>query len=278
MHLIDGKLIAERIRSEVKKEVSSLPTPPKLGVLLVGDDKASNLYVSLKEKAAQEAGIQTDIRRLPAETTDKELISIINGWNEDASMNAILVQLPLPPGHDADRVVSAMDPKKDVDGFHPDNVDALINGAGEIISPVHEAVLRLIASTGLDPRGKTATIIANSNTFADPLIHLLKRAGFITAWFTPDGMDVDALKTSDVVVIAVGRARFLGPDLVKPGVVIIDVGTNKDELGKTVGDADTAAFANIDGWITPVPGGVGPMTVALLLNNVVRLSHMQHPS
>jgi methylenetetrahydrofolate dehydrogenase (NADP+) / methenyltetrahydrofolate cyclohydrolase len=277
MILIDGKSLAEKIRDEVKNDVSSLPAPPKLGVLLVGDDKASSLYVNLKEKAAQEAGIRTDIRRLPAETVDKELISVINEWNEDRETNAILVQLPLPPGHDTDKVVSAMDPEKDADGFHHENVEALVSGNGQIISPVHEAVLRCIASTGLDPRGKAATVIANSDTFADPLIHLLKHAGFITAWYVPDGMDTEALKTSDVVVIAIGRARFLGPDLVKPGSVIIDVGTNKDELGKTCGDADTAAFTNIDGWITPVPGGVGPMTVALLLNNVVRLYGMQHP-
>ena len=259
----------------MKDEVAKLQTPPALGVLLVGGDPASRLYVDLKEKAATEAGIRTDIRRLPATVTDDEIVGIINAWNDDPTVNAILVQLPLPPGHDADKVISAIDPSKDADGFHPDNVEALAEGNGLVIPPVHEAVLRLIAATGQDPRGKAATVIANSDTFAEPLMHVLRRAGFHTAILLPDELDADVTRTSDVIVIAVGRPKFLGPDLVKPGAIVIDVGTTKDERGIVRGDADADAFASFDGWITPVPGGVGPMTVALLLKNVVRLVELQ---
>ncbi|OGL73781.1 hypothetical protein A3E39_03540 [Candidatus Uhrbacteria bacterium RIFCSPHIGHO2_12_FULL_60_25] len=275
MKLIDGKKLAQTIRKEVKDEVAKLQTPPALGVLLVGGDPASRLYVDLKEKAATEAGIRTDIRRLPATVTDDEIVGIINAWNDDPTVNAILVQLPLPPGHDADKVISAIDPSKDADGFHPDNVEALAEGNGLVIPPVHEAVLRLIAATGQDPRGKAATVIANSDTFAEPLMHVLRRAGFHTAILLPDELDADVTRTSDVIVIAVGRPKFLGPDLVKPGAIVIDVGTTKDERGIVRGDADADAFASFDGWITPVPGGVGPMTVALLLKNVVRLVELQ---
>ncbi|HWR00052.1 MAG TPA: bifunctional 5,10-methylenetetrahydrofolate dehydrogenase/5,10-methenyltetrahydrofolate cyclohydrolase [Candidatus Methylomirabilis sp.] len=278
MKLIDGKALAAAIRAEVADDVKKLPSPPGLGVLLVGDDPASRVYVGLKEKTATEAGIRTDIRRLPASATDDELVGIIRQWNEDGSVNAILVQLPLPSGHDTDKVVSAVHPMKDVDGFHPANVEALFEGTGLIIPPVHEGIMRLIASTGLDPRGKSATIIANSDTFADPLHHLLRRAGFVTAMMQPDDLDAETLLQSDVAVVAIGRPGFLGSDLVKNGAVVIDVGTTKDERGCVRGDADMEDFRNKDVWITPVPGGVGPMTVALLLKNVVRLVELQRPS
>lgn len=275
MNLIDGRSLAAAIRQEVAEEVKRLPNAPGLGVILVGEDAASRVYVGLKEKAAQEAGIRTDIRRLSASVSDDELVAIIKQWNEDGSVNAILVQLPLPPGHDADKVISAMHPLKDVDGFHPDNVEALSEGNGLIIPPVHEGIMRLIAATGVDPRGKSASVIANSDTFADPLHHLLRRAGFVTAMMQPDELDAETLQQSDAVVIAIGRPGFLGPDLVKSGAVVIDVGTTKDEHGKVRGDADLEALKDKDVWITPVPGGVGPMTVALLLKNVTRLVELQ---
>jgi methylenetetrahydrofolate dehydrogenase (NADP+)/methenyltetrahydrofolate cyclohydrolase len=271
MQKIDGRAIAKTIREEVKKEVASLPSAPKLGVILVGDDPASHLYVGLKEKAAYEAGILTDIRKMPAGATDEEIIRVIAEWNNDPDVHAILVQLPLPPGHDTDRVIAAIDPKKDADGFHPENVKALERGQGTILSPVHEAVIRCIGAAGIDPRGKSAAVIANSETFAAPLTHILQKAGFVTAIMHPDDLDAGITASSDVIVIAVGRPRFLGAGLVKPGAIIVDVGTTKDENGKVRGDADADALQDVRGWITPVPGGIGPMTVALLLKNVVRL-------
>jgi methylenetetrahydrofolate dehydrogenase (NADP+)/methenyltetrahydrofolate cyclohydrolase len=276
MKPIDGKSLAASIREDVKHDVSQLPSPPGLGVLLVGEDPASHVYVNLKEKAAKEAGIRTDIRRLSAHLSDDELELIIRDWNADPAIDAILIQLPLPAGHDADRLINVMDPKKDVDGFHPDTIKRLLAGEATIISPVHEAVLRLIAATGFDPRNKAATILANSETFSKPLAYLLQRAGFITAVMHPDVLDSEVLQTSDVIVSAVGRPGFVGADLVKPGTIIIDVGTTKDEYGMVRGDADAAGLHDVDGWLTPVPGGVGPMTVALLLKNVVRLALAQH--
>jgi methylenetetrahydrofolate dehydrogenase (NADP+)/methenyltetrahydrofolate cyclohydrolase len=269
MKRIDGRAIADGIRAELKKEVSIMPNPPGLGVLLIGDDPASHVYVNLKEKAATDIGIKTDIRRLPATTSDSEMIRIIATWNADPTISGIIVQLPLPDGHDVDRIIAAIDPKKDADGFHPTNIAALLRGEASVISPVHEAVLRLIAATGIDPKSKSATIIANSSVFADPLAHLLQRAGFVTAIIHPEALNADTLKTSNVVITAVGRVGFIGRDLIAPGVILIDVGTSRNEHGKICGDADADALSDVDGWITPVPGGIGPMTVALLLKNVV---------
>lgn len=272
MKMIDGRAIAKEIREEVKNEVKSLPNQPLLGVILVGDDEASRIYVNLKEKAATEAGIKTDIKRLPAEITDEEIVRIVMGWNDDPAVNGILVQLPLPSGHDTDRIINEIDPAKDVDGFHPKNIEKLKTGEATILSPVHEAVVRLIGATGCDPRNKAATILANSDTFAEPLSYLLQRAGFITAIMHPDMLDADVLKTSDVIVSAIGRCGFIGPDIVKPGAIIIDVGITRNETGSVCGDASEKALKDVDGWLTPVPGGIGPMTVALLLKNVVRLA------
>lgn len=253
--------------------MSQLPSPPGLGVLLVGDDAASHLYVNLKEKAAKSAGIHTDIQRLPANISDETLEQIIHAWNAEPTIHGILIQLPLPKGHDTDRLIAAINPKKDVDGFHPQTIMALETGNATILSPVHEAVLRLIAATGLDPRNKAATILANSEIFSKPLTHTLQRAGFITAVMDPDMLDADVLRTSDVIVSAVGRPGIIGPDIVKPNAVIIDVGTTKNEHGQVKGDADTDALKNTPGHLSPVPGGVGPLTVALLLKNTVRLAH-----
>lgn len=270
MKNIDGKAIAQAIREEVKNDLRDALSLPGLGVLLVGNDEASSIYVKLKEKAAEDAGIRTDVRRVSEEISDDELVEIIRGWNADPSMHGILVQVPLPPGHDTDRLIAEIDPKKDVDGFHPENVEASKRGEGKIIPPVHEAVLRLIASTGIDPRNASATILANSDVFAEPLARLLQRAGFLTAIMSPDSLAGDILRSSEVIVTAVGRPGFLGADLISPGAVIIDIGTTRGDDGKVHGDVDAASLANMDVWLTPVPGGVGPMTVALLLKNVVR--------
>jgi methylenetetrahydrofolate dehydrogenase (NADP+) / methenyltetrahydrofolate cyclohydrolase len=275
MKSIDGRAMALQLRADMKEEILHLPSAPGLGVLLIGDDPASALYVSLKEKAAQEAGIHTDIKRLPASTSDDDIKKIIQAWNADATIDGILVQLPLPSGHNTDGIIETIDPKKDVDGFHPENIRAAEIGEGSILPPVHETILRLIAATGIDPRGKAATILANSEVFSAPLARVLQRAGFLTAIMDPDALDADVLKTSQVIVIAIGRAGFLRPDLVSPGAVIIDVGTNRGLDGKVCGDADAKSLADMDGWITPVPGGVGPMTVALLLKNVVRAAERE---
>lgn len=263
MHLIDGKALAARLREDIKAEVARLGFSPKLCVLLVGDDPASHVYVSLKKKAAEDVGIRIDIEAIPASVPDETIVRHIEAWNRDADVDAVLVQLPMPDGHDADRVIASIDPQKDADGFHPKSSS---------IPPVHEGILRLINETPLHVNGAKAAILANSDVFANPLQRLFTLAGMNSVIMKPDAIDRAYLATSDVVVTAVGRVNFLHPGMTKRDAVIIDVGTNKTPDGKICGDADTEAYQSRDVWITPVPGGVGPMTIAMLLKNVVALS------
>ncbi|MBI5655192.1 bifunctional 5,10-methylenetetrahydrofolate dehydrogenase/5,10-methenyltetrahydrofolate cyclohydrolase [Candidatus Uhrbacteria bacterium] len=272
MNKIDGKSLAASIREGLKREIAESGLRPKLGVLLVGENPASNLYVGLKEKAAHEVGIETDVRRLPSTATDDELKSIIREWNSDDSVTGILVQLPLPPGHDTDAVIQTMLPRKDADGFHPKNLEALYAGEGTIVPPLHEGILRLIAQTEIMPNLAHAVIIANSDTFSKPLEYLLKKVGAFVQTFNPDDLDDEIVSQADIIVIAVGRAKFLKRSLVKSSACIIDVGTNKTVEGKTVGDVDAENMSDIPGWLSPVPGGVGPMTIAMLLKSVFELA------
>lgn len=272
MKTIDGRKMAKELREELAANIRECSTPPKLGVLLVGNDQASHLYVNLKEKAAAEVGIETDIKRLPEDTPDERLEEIILSWNADPTVHGILIQLPLPKGSNANRLIATIDPKKDADGFHPQTIQALMEDRAEILSPVHEATLRMIAATGIHPQEKAATILANSETFAKPLAKLLQKAGFITAIMHPDELDTEVILSSNVLISAIGRPKFIRKDLVRPGMIIIDIGVSKDEHGTVCGDADAHDLKEIDGWITPVPGGIGPMTIALLLKNVYRLS------
>lgn len=278
MNLIDGKALAAEIRAKVKTEVAAHGILPKLAVLLIGDNPASHLYVRMKEQAAAEAGIATDIRRVPETITDDEAIAIIASWNADTTVHAILVQVPLPEGHDTDRIVNAIDPKKDVDGFHPINKEKLLLGTATIFPPVYEAVLRLIGATGADLRSAKAVIIANSDVFAEPLGAILTRGGCTVTTFTPQTVERAVVLDADIIVVAVGRPGFLTRDMIKSGACVIDVGTNKLPNGKTVGDVDAEHLQDIKGWLSPVPGGVGPMTVALLLKNVVTLATPPTPA
>ncbi|MEO5927506.1 MAG: bifunctional 5,10-methylenetetrahydrofolate dehydrogenase/5,10-methenyltetrahydrofolate cyclohydrolase [Patescibacteria group bacterium] len=275
MERINGEALAASIRGDVKRTLLDLGLRPRFGVLLVGDDAASHLYVNRKEKACAEVGIATDIRRMPASTSDEDLLAIINTWNADEEVDAILIQVPLPPGHDTDKLIAAMDPRKDADGFHPTNTAALLAGHGTVFPPVHVGILRLIGATPRDMRNAKATIIANSDTFSAPLEHLLATAGCFVTVYSPDEIDPPAIKDADIIVVAVGRGQFLTRDLVKSGTVIIDVGTNRTKDGKLVGDADEKNLVDVPGWISPVPGGVGPMTIAMLLSNIAQLAKMR---
>jgi methylenetetrahydrofolate dehydrogenase (NADP+)/methenyltetrahydrofolate cyclohydrolase len=272
MQRIDGKAIANRIQQEVRESITTSGLHPRFGALLVGDDQASHIYVNRKERICAEVGIETDIRRLPAETTDDKLLSIIHSWNTDETIDAILVQVPLPPGHDTDAIIAAIDPRKDADGFHPTNNAALLAGEGTIFPPVHEGVLRLIAETGRDMRGAKTVILANSDIFSAPLRHLLERAGAFVTVFNPDDFVPSVVKDADIIVIAVGRPKFLTRDLIKSGAVVIDIGTNRTSDGRVVGDVDAEQVSDIDGWLSPVPGGVGPLTIALLTKNIFELA------
>ncbi|HPN15114.1 MAG TPA: bifunctional 5,10-methylenetetrahydrofolate dehydrogenase/5,10-methenyltetrahydrofolate cyclohydrolase [bacterium] len=275
MQKIPGKKIADQILDDLKAEIRDKQLKPKLGVLLVGDDQASHIYVSLKEKAAHDIGIQTDVRRLPNQISDDELIKIIKLWNADKNVHGILIQMPLPEGHDADRVIEAMDPKKDVDGFHPKHVADLYAGQAAILSPLHEGILRLIAATPAEPNHALAIILANSHTFADPLKYILEKAGAEVEVMLSKDKDDKKLRQADIIVVAVGQLNFLTGNGVKPGACIIDVGINKTTDNKVRGDFDSQSSENLDGWYSPVPGGVGPMTVALLMQNVVKVCRSQ---
>lgn len=271
MKPIPGKQIANQIKEDCRKEVAENNIKAKLAAILVGDDPASNIYVSLKEKAAQKIGIETDFRRLPAETSDEEIIKIIKQWNEDESVTGILIQLPLPEGHDTDAIIETMDPKKDADGFHPINIAALEHGEASILSPLHEGILRLIASTDIAPNHAYVIILANSHKFADPLKWIFERAGADVDVVMADKKDDKDLREADVIVTAVGKPKFLTSNAVKPGACVIDVGITKTADGKVCGDFDAESAKDLDGWYSPVPGGVGPMTVALLMKNVISL-------
>ncbi len=269
MQLINGREIARHIRDELKKEIAASGLKPKLAVLLVGDDPASHLYVNLKEKAAAEVGIAADIRRLSATTPDDELRRIIHEWNQDEAVHGILVQLPLPNGHDADAIIRVIDPRKDADGFHPKN--------STLVPPLHEGILRLIASTGIEMNGARATIVSNSDVFSKPLERVLRAAGVFTAILTPDDLHQPTLRDSQVIVSAVGRPRILTRDQIAPGTVVIDVGTHTGSDGRVVGDVDAESVKDIPGWLSPVPGGVGPMTITMLLKRMLELGRRLTP-
>lgn len=272
MNLIDGKGLAAAIREKVKQEITETGLRPKLAVLLVGDDPASRIYVDLKEKACASLGIATDVRRLAAATPDKMLKDTIEEWNADETVDAILIQIPLPPGHDTDAIIATMDPRKDVDGFHPQNAEAILQGTGTLFPPVHESILRLIGATDAVPKHSRAVIIANSDVFADPLEQLLTTAGCIVEKLRPEEIDADVVQEADIVVVAVGRQNFLKRDMIKSGACVIDVGTNRLPDGRVVGDVDAEHVKDISGWLSPVPGGVGPMTIAVLLKHTLDLT------
>jgi methylenetetrahydrofolate dehydrogenase (NADP+)/methenyltetrahydrofolate cyclohydrolase len=263
MNRIDGQILADRIRQEVGEEVETLSFRPHLAVLLVGDDPASQLYVNLKKKLGEEIGMNIEVHHLEANMPDDQLEELIRSWNQDEDIDGILIQIPLPPGHDEVRVLRTMDPQKDVDGFHPDNPG---------IPPLHEGILRLVATTPLHLDGAKAVILANSDVFANPLNRLLTTAGAFVTIMDPDALVPSALKEADLVVIAIGRYNFLTPDMVKDDVVIIDVGTNRLPDNKIRGDAAFSAFKETTAWITPVPGGVGPMTIAMLLKSLLEFA------
>lgn len=270
MHLIDGTSLAKAIQEDVARQVKKLSRPPSLAVLLVGDDPASHLYVSMKKKRAETAGIHIELVKAAATTPTETLIQTIQAWNQRTDIDGILVQIPLPKGIDEDAVMAAIDPSKDVDGFHPDSVKALLAHEPSFVPPVHEGILRLIASTPLHLAGKTAVVIVNSQIFGDPLAHLLKATGLFVHPMKPNELEAQTLRRADVIVIAVGRSKFLHAGMTKKDAVIVDVGTNHDEKGALCGDVDVETYEPYEAWITPVPGGVGPMTIALLLLNVVR--------
>lgn len=277
--ILDGKALAAEIRSEVKTQVAALAekgVSTALAVILVGDDSASQVYVRNKIKACADTGIRSLEFRMPAETTQQQLLAKIAELNADESVDGILVQLPLPKQINADAVISAIDPAKDVDGFHMANAGALVTGKQGFVPCTPFGVMRLIEKSGVNPRGKSAVIVGRSNIVGKPMALLLLAADATVTVAHSCTPDLSAVtRNADILVAAVGRAKLIKADMVKPGAVVIDVGMNRDENGKLCGDVDFAEVKEIAGSITPVPGGVGPMTIAMLMQNTVLAAQMR---
>lgn len=277
--ILDGKALAAEIRSEVKTQVAALAekgVSTALAVILVGDDSASQVYVRNKIKACADTGIRSLEFRMPAETTQQQLLAKIAELNADENVDGILVQLPLPKQINADAVISAIAPAKDVDGFHVANAGALVTGKQGFVPCTPFGVMRLIEKSGVNPRGKSAVIVGRSNIVGKPMTLLLLAADATVTVAHSRTPDLRAVtRNADILVAAVGRAKLIKADMVKPGAVVIDVGMNRDETGKLCGDVDFAEVKEIAGSITPVPGGVGPMTIAMLMQNTVLAAQMR---
>ncbi|MFA5128713.1 MAG: tetrahydrofolate dehydrogenase/cyclohydrolase catalytic domain-containing protein [Patescibacteria group bacterium] len=268
--IIDGKKIAAEIRVEIKKEIAESGITPGLAVILVGADPASHLYVGLKEKAAAEAGIHFEKYLFFATEPEEKITMKIQELNARPDIHGILVQLPLPGGYDESKIIAAIDPKKDADGFHPENIKKLISAAPEIIPPVVSGILKLIESTGVELKNKKIAILANSEILAKPLEKILT-GNDIQTIIAPETLTTE-IADADIIISALGRAKIITADAIKPGAILVDVGTTRLDDGTTVGDVDFESVAAKASWITPVPGGVGPMTVAMLLQNVVNIA------
>ncbi|MBI4262405.1 bifunctional 5,10-methylene-tetrahydrofolate dehydrogenase/5,10-methylene-tetrahydrofolate cyclohydrolase [Candidatus Uhrbacteria bacterium] len=274
--LLDGKKIADGIRAQIRTDLQRSGVAPGLAVLLVGNDPASHLYVSLKEKAAKEVGIHFEKYLFFAATPEAELIQKILELNRRTDIHGILVQVPLPDPLSEDRLIAAIDPKKDADGFHPKNIDALLAGITTIVPSVIRGILALIEATHVPLAGKHAIILANSFAFAQPIRKMLTDCNVSTdidrSTTSPGdvGLHHPEMCTYDIVITARGIPKSVTPDMVKEGAIVIDVGTTLVD-GKIRGDVHPDV-AKKSGWLTPVPGGVGPMTVAYLLRNVVDAS------
>jgi methylenetetrahydrofolate dehydrogenase (NADP+) / methenyltetrahydrofolate cyclohydrolase len=268
--LIDGKAIAALLRARIATRVAALAFAPGLAVVQVGDDPASSVYVRTKDKAARTAGIEARTIRLPADTTQHELLATIDTLNRDNQVDGILVQLPLPAGLCAQSVIEAIDPAKDVDGFHPLNVGLLTDGRPRLVPCTPAGVMLLLRETGIPIKGARALVLGRSSIVGRPMASLLLAADATVTVAHSRTQDLAAeCRQADILVVAIGRPEFVKADWVKPGATIIDVGINRQPDGRLAGDVDFAACARVAGAITPVPGGVGPMTVACLLENTV---------
>lgn len=273
--IIDGKAIAARLREEMAGEARRLAErlgrPPGLAVIRVGDDPASEVYVRNKRRAAEKAGVRSWEYHMPADTPREVLLDKIAELNADGAVDGILVQLPLPGHLDEDEVVAAVSPEKDVDGFHAHNVGRLWQGRPGLVPCTPLGVMRLLEEIGVDPAGKRAVVIGRSQIVGKPMAALLLNAHATVTICHSRTKNLPAVsREADILVAAVGRPRFVQRDWVKPGAVVIDVGINRLEDGSLAGDVDFDAVRSVAGYITPVPGGVGPMTIAMLLANTLQ--------
>ena len=282
--IIDGKLISKQIKDELKEKVAALRAEGKeicLAVIQVGNDGASSVYVGNKKKACEYIGIKSLAYELPEETTEAELLELIGNLNKRADVNGILVQLPLPGHIDEDKVIKAIDPLKDVDGFHPQSVGALSIGQKGFVSCTPAGIIELIKRSGIDISGKECVVVGRSNIVGKPMAMLLLREnGTVTVCHSRTADLKAVTKRADILVVAIGKPKFITGEYVKDGAVVIDVGIHRmgvSESGKAIlcGDVDYDDVEPIASAITPVPGGVGPMTIAMLMNNCVESVELQ---
>ena len=269
--LIDGKAISQAIKDEVKEQVGALKEKGievTLAVIQVGTNPASTIYVNNKKKACAYTGIRSLSYELPEETSQEELLDLVRELNERKDVNGILVQLPLPPHMDEDAVIRTISPEKDVDGFHPQNVGALCIGQKGFVSCTPAGIIQLLERSGIEIAGKECVVIGRSNIVGKPMaLLLLRENGTVTVAHSRTADLKAVAKRADILIVAVGKAKMITSEYVKPGAAVIDVGMDRDENNKLCGDVDYEDVVKVAGAITPVPGGVGPMTIAMLMYN-----------
>lgn len=271
--ILDGKAVSQRIKDEVKAQNESLLKKGitiGLAVVIVGDDPASRVYVNNKKKACEYVGFRSFEYALPESTTEDELLKLVKKLNDDDNVNGILVQLPLPKHINEEAVINAINPKKDVDAFHPQNVGKIMTGDYDFLPCTPAGVMELIKESGIDPCGKECVVLGRSNIVGKPQAMLLLHAnGTVTICHSKTKNLKEITKRADILVAAIGREKFVTADMVKDGAVVIDVGINRNSQGKLSGDVDFENVKEKAGAITPVPGGVGPMTIAMLMKNTL---------
>lgn len=277
--IIDGKELAKHIREELKEEVKELKNAeiyPKLAVIMVGDDPASKVYVRNKSKACEDVGIEYEEHLLSSKTTREELLELIEKLNNDETVHGILVQSPLPEGLDANEAFRTISPKKDVDGFHPINVGKLSLNQDCFVSCTPYGIIKMLEAYNVPIEGANAVIIGRSNIVGKPLAQcLLNKNATVTICHSKTKNLKEITKKADILIAAIGKPKFVTEDMVKENATVIDVGINRNEEGKLVGDTDFENIKEKVSFITPVPGGVGPMTIAMLMYNVVKAAKQQ---
>lgn len=273
--IIDGKSIAQQLRTDIKARVAARVaaghSPPGLAVILVGEDPASHVYVRNKRIACEEVGFVSMAHDLPADTAEDHVLKLISDLNADPTVSGILVQLPLPEHINPDHIIEAIAPEKDVDGFHPFNVGRLAQRHPLLRPCTPYGIMKLIASTGIDPRGKDAVVVGSSNIVGRPMaLELLLAASTVTICHRFTENLQAHVERAEILIVAIGKPGVMKSEWIKPGAIVIDVGINRQEDGSLCGDIEFASAQQRAGWITPVPGGVGPMTIACLLENTLQ--------
>ena len=273
--VIDGKAVSAKVRAEIAERVAKLEAEtgkkPGLAVVIVGEDPASKVYVRNKAKGCAEVGFYSEVHELPENTTEEELLALIDKLNGDERINGILCQLPLPRHLDDRAVIDRIRQDKDVDAFHPANVGKIMLGDYDFLPCTPAGVMRLLEEYGISPAGKNCVVVGRSNIVGKPqAMLLLQKNGTVTVCHSRTSDLKAECRRADILVVAIGKAKFIDADYIKPGATVIDVGMNRDENGKLCGDVDYESAKEVAGAITPVPGGVGPMTIAMLLTNTLK--------